>query len=93
MCAKGAGISFNPSGMTKEFEASAKEKAEEQWQSFVEDKACCTEHAIKHAFVRGARWGRDAGLEEAAGIAEDMHSSLAGGQQIAEAIRAAKAAR
>jgi hypothetical protein len=39
---------------TKTIEALIKRRAEEQWQAFVEDKACCTEHAVKYSFTAGA---------------------------------------
>jgi hypothetical protein len=35
------------------------EIAEAKWQSFVKDKACCTEHAVKDAVLHGIRIGAE----------------------------------
>jgi hypothetical protein len=61
-------------------EQAAQEAAEAKWQSFVADKACCAEHAVKDAFLAGATWGRAAGMAESAEIAERAHPNPDCGQ-------------
>lgn len=81
--------------MTKDFEALAKDAATEAKNKLPYGKWTSGDHAFVRGYLEGAHWGREAGLDEAAGIAVDKGKSVNGGYnnaawEIAEAIRAAK---